>query len=231
MMKESDNVAKNMLPSRPNTNSGVPASGDFFTIPACDILCPVRSRFDTGGNLATAANALSALRIAAAPAVFFLIIRSGDGSSAAAVLVFMAAAFTDFLDGQMARRTASVSSMGRVLDPLADRIFIGSVVIALAVVGALPALGVALVVVRDIFLVLGYKFMERHGVTVNVSWLGKSYTAVFMAAIIAVMAGAGVAGGNIGLWLFWIAVAGSLVSGIIYVIRGLHLLQAAAAGK
>ncbi|HDZ60046.1 MAG TPA: CDP-alcohol phosphatidyltransferase family protein, partial [Actinobacteria bacterium] len=119
---------------RPNTNSGVPVPRDFFRAPACDILGPVRSSFDTGGNLATAANVLSALRIAAAPVVFLLIIRSGDGSSAAAALVFLTAAFTDFLDGQLARRTATVTSMGRILDPLADRVLIGSVVIALAVV-------------------------------------------------------------------------------------------------
>ncbi|GBE57424.1 CDP-diacylglycerol--glycerol-3-phosphate 3-phosphatidyltransferase [bacterium BMS3Abin01] len=209
----------------------MPVPRDFFRAPACDILGPVRSSFDTGGNLATAANVLSALRIAAAPVVFLLIIRSGDGSSAAAALVFLTAAFTDFLDGQLARRTATVTSMGRILDPLADRVLIGSVVIALAVVGALPALGVALVVARDIILVFGYKFLERNGISVSVFWLGKSYTAVFMAAIMAIMAGVRVAGGNFGLWLFWIAVAGSLASGIIYVIRGLNLLRAAAAGK
>jgi CDP-diacylglycerol--glycerol-3-phosphate 3-phosphatidyltransferase len=155
-----------------------------------------------------------------------MLVRSGDGTSAAATVIFVAAALTDFLDGLMARRTATVTELGRVLDPLADRLLIGATVISLTIVGALPVVGVALVVARDIFLVIGYKLLERRRVVIRVSMIGKSYTALFMVAIVATMAGIELAGINLGLVLFWLSVAGSLLSGAGYVARGLSALQA-----
>ncbi len=141
-------------------------------------------------------------------------------------MVFLLAALTDFLDGQLARRTGSVSEAGKVLDPLADRILIGAAVIALTTRGLLPLAGVVLVVSRDIILLFGYKLLERRGIVIRVSWLGKSYTAILMAAIVAVMAGLAPAGHDIGLWLFWLGVAGSLLSGAVYALEGTSRVRA-----
>ena len=166
--------------------------------------------------LALAANALTFLRILAVPVIVYLVLKSDDGSSTAATLIFLGAALTDFFDGRLARATGTVSEFGRMLDPLADRIFISGTVLALMIAGRLPIIGVALIVGRDIFMILGYKVIGSRGVKLRVSFLGKTYTAILMLAIVLCMA-------DRGPWLilFWIGVAGSLLTGAYYTLRGL----------
>lgn len=178
------------------------------------------------GKLATAANVLSFSRVVAVPVIIWLILSSDDGTSMAATAVFAAAALTDFLDGLLARSTATITEVGKVLDPIADRILISGTILALTISGVLPIIGVVLVVARDIFLVFGYKAIERRGVILRVSLLGKTYTALFMVAIVLSMGGVTAAGHDIGLWFFWASVAGSMVSGISYTARGIVLLRA-----
>ena len=169
--------------------------------------------------MATLANLLTLLRILAVPAIVILVLHSGDGSSTAATIVFAAAAFTDFLDGRIARSTGTVTEFGRIFDPLADRIFISCTIAALTIAGVLPIIGVALVAGRDIFMILGYKFLSSRGLKLRVTFLGKTYTAIFMLAIVLAMLGRGP-------WefLFWVAVAGSLFTGLLYTLKGLTRL-------
>jgi CDP-diacylglycerol--glycerol-3-phosphate 3-phosphatidyltransferase len=155
--------------------------------------------------------------------IFFLLIGSGNGTSTAATVLFFGAALTDFIDGLLARGTGTVTELGRMLDPLADRIFISSTILALAITGLLPPVGVALVVARDIFMILGYKMLMTRGVKLRVSLLGKSYTALIMMAILLAMAGIKLGSVEIGWWLFWVGVAGSLLSGAFYLSKGLTL--------
>ena len=165
------------------------------------------------------ANLITLLRILAVPAIVVLVLRAEDGSSTAATIIFAAAAFTDFLDGRVARSTGTVTEFGRILDPLADRIFISGTIAALTIAGKLPITGVALIVGRDIFMILGYKFLESRGTKLRVSFLGKTYTAVLMLAIVLAMMGRGP-------WefLFWAGVAGSLLTGLLYTLKGLTRL-------
>lgn len=183
------------------------------------------------GTIVTPANILSLSRIVAVPFIFYLLVTSADGTSVAATVIFIAAAITDFLDGLFARSTGSVSELGKVLDPAADRILISGTIIALMIAGSLPIIGVALVVARDIFMIIGYKLVERRGVTMRVSYLGKTYTAIFMLALVLVMAGVSPGGRDIGLWLFWASVAGSILSAIGYTARSLMVIRASAAGS
>jgi len=171
-------------------------------------------------SLFTAANALTLLRLLALPLIMIMVLRSPDGASNVAAAVFLAAALTDFLDGQLARRTGTVSEVGKLFDPLTDRIFISGTIIALVLAGRLPLAGVAIVVARDVFLILGYKLLRNRGVILRVSLLGKSYTALFMLAIVLSLA-------DLGPWrlLFWTGVAGSLASGAVYVVQGISTLR------
>jgi len=151
--------------------------------------------------------------------IVFLVLRGDDGSNVAASLVFAAAAITDFLDGYLARATDTVTEFGRVFDPFVDRIFICATVAALTLAGRLPWQGVALLVGRDIFMILGYKILGMQDIKLRVTFLGKAYTAVLMAAILFCLA-------DIGPWLymFWIGVAGSLITGAMYAAKGLARL-------
>ena len=177
------------------------------------------------GRFATPANFLSLSRIVAVPFIFYLLASSDDGTSMAATVIFLTAALTDFLDGLFARSTGSVSELGKVLDPAADRVLISGTIVALTIVGSLPVIGVALVVARDIFLIFGYKAVERRGVVIRVSFLGKTYTALFMVAIVLIMAGFMPGGYSIGLWLFWMSVAGSIITGISYTARCIVIMR------
>jgi len=165
------------------------------------------------------------IRVLVLPVIVFLVLGSKDGSSTAATVVFLLAAATDCLDGQLARRTGAVTDLGKKLDPLADRIFISGTIAALTIAGVLPWLGVSLVIVRDIFMIFGYKVLAGRGVTLRVSFLGKAYTALLMIAIVLAMAGIEVGGIRIGLWMFWAGVAGSLVTGAVYTIKGISQLE------
>lgn len=167
------------------------------------------------------------LRIVAVPFIVILVLRSADGSSSAATVIFIAAALTDFFDGHIARLTGTVTDAGRMLDPLADRLFISGTIIALAIAEVLPRDGVILVAVRDIFMIFGYKVLRSRGGAPRVSLLGKSYTALFMLAIVISMAGIEPGGLRLGWWLFWVGVAGSMITGAAYSLQGLKLIRRA----
>ena len=108
-----------------------------------------RGRAPIRGGYGLFLNALSTLRLAFIP-VFALSIWQGHMLSAAIILVL--ASVTDFLDGVIARAFNQRSRLGRLLDPAADRLYIATALIMLAVVGALPWLVVVLLLARDVIL-------------------------------------------------------------------------------
>src|ERR687885_2557389 len=83
----------------------------------------------------TVPNALSLLRLFMVPIVVVLLLGGADGLAAA---LFVLAALTDFLDGRLARRVGP-TRLGRILDPVADRLMLSSVAVLLALRGLLPA--------------------------------------------------------------------------------------------
>lgn len=124
----------------------------------------------------TLPNFLTLLRIIAIP--IFLIFLA-DGNYAAAFMLFLAAGVTDTIDGTIARLTDSRSSLGAVLDPMADKLLLLSSFIVLGFNDLLPTWLVILVVLRDVIVVLGYGavFMVDHvWMDVAPSRLGKFST-------------------------------------------------------
>ena len=123
----------------------------------------------------TVPNALSAIRLATVPVFLYLFI---SGREEAAVIVYGAGAWTDFFDGYIARRLGQESELGRLLDPLADRIFIVALALALVAVGALPWWLTAAIVARDVVLLILWPLFERRGVgRIRVNFVGKTATA------------------------------------------------------
>ncbi|HEX4637118.1 MAG TPA: CDP-alcohol phosphatidyltransferase family protein [Rhizomicrobium sp.] len=102
-------------------------------------------------------NILSALRLLAAPFAAYLII---VGHDMAALLVFAAAGLSDGLDGFIARRWGFTSDFGAWLDPLADKLLMLFSLSALFIVGATPLWLVALVVARDLVIVMGWLLVK-----------------------------------------------------------------------
>lgn len=100
-----------------------------------------------------------------------------SGRDIAATAVFAISASTDFLDGQIARRTNSVSRVGQLLDPMVDRLLMICAVIGLLVNGRLPLWIFVIVVARDCFLLGGGTYlMSRYGIRIPVIYAGKFAT-------------------------------------------------------
>jgi cardiolipin synthase (CMP-forming) len=119
-------------------------------------------------------NALSALRLALVPVFFWLILRHRDGWALAVLAV---SGFTDYLDGNLARRWGQVSRLGQLLDPVADRLYILATLLGLAWRDVVPWWLVALVVGRDVLLSVTIPVLARSGYgPLPVHFLGKAAT-------------------------------------------------------
>jgi CDP-diacylglycerol--glycerol-3-phosphate 3-phosphatidyltransferase len=106
-----------------------------------------------------------------------------------ALIIFLAAAATDLLDGYLARRWSQVTTVGTLLDPIADKLLISSALIALVEIHRVPAWMVILIVGRE-FAVSGLRgIAAAEGYTIHASELGKTKMALQVLAITLVMVG------------------------------------------
>lgn len=133
-------------------------------------------------RIATVPNLLSAIRIAIIPVFVGLILH--HGTEAAGLLLLGATMATDWVDGYIARRTGQVSNVGKILDPLADRLAIAAGLIALVSRGVFPLWAALLILVRDaIVLVAGVIVALRWRARIDVRWIGKAATFGLMLAV------------------------------------------------
>jgi len=128
-------------------------------------------------------NALTIARFAAIPIFAWLYLDAGDGPAWGAGIFFAAAAFTDQLDGFLARRWQVESSFGKVADPLADRLMIGTAVVLMWATGRIPLVAAVIILGRDLLLIVGYKLLAPSGYQLEVTFLGKLATWVLYAAL------------------------------------------------
>ena len=191
----------------------------------------------------TTANKITVIRILMIPVFVTLAIYYGesiqegkpqDWMRFTAVAVFLLAAVSDGLDGYVARRYNQRSSLGMILDPIADKGLLLSGIITLSIsnwsqvdpnYGRFPAWFPVLVITRDVVIVVGSAVLHilNGKVRVRPSWTGKVATVLQMAAIAWVML-------QIHLMpLLWVVIAAglfTLVSGMIYVRDGVRQLSA-----
>ena len=122
----------------------------------------------------TAANVITFIRLIMVPvSLGFLLC----GNDIVATVLFALTAATDFLDGQVARRTNTVSKLGQLLDPAVDRLLMICAVVGLLAVGRLPVWIVVVVLARDALLLIGGAWLLReHGIRVPVIYAGKVAT-------------------------------------------------------
>lgn len=118
------------------------------------------------GKIVNIPNALSLLRVALLPFVLWTL---WEEWAVACLLLMLAAAATDWLDGYFARQMGQVSDLGKVLDPLADKVCIGSMCVALSLWRSFPWWATALIVGRDLLILAGGLFLMRKIRTVPVS--------------------------------------------------------------
>lgn len=136
-----------------------------------------------GSNrIVTVPNLLSLARIALVPVFVWLII--DRDTTSAGLILFGVVVATDWVDGAVARATGQVSELGKVLDPVADRLSIGAGLVALVIRDAFPLWAALLILVRDgLILVAGLVLLAARRVRIEVRYLGKVATFGLVVAI------------------------------------------------
>lgn len=133
------------------------------------------------------------------------------------LILFMLASFTDFLDGNIARKRNLVTTFGKFADPLADKMLVFTAMIILLEQGVIPDFVVILILMRE-FIVTGVRLVAvEHGTVIAASKLGKLKTATTMLALIVLFL---FQSSNIvlviGLVFIYIALALTIISGVEY---------------
>jgi CDP-diacylglycerol--glycerol-3-phosphate 3-phosphatidyltransferase/cardiolipin synthase len=174
----------------------------------------------------TVANTLTVLRIVAVPFFLWALLAAGDdrvGLRLVATALFVAAALTDRLDGWLARRNGQVTDLGKLLDPIADKLLMGAALVGLSILGDLWWWVTALILVREIGITVMRLFLLRY-LVLPASRGGKVKTALQSVAI--------------GLYLLplahlpgWVSVVAAVLMAaavVVTVVTGVDYLRAAA---
>lgn len=172
-------------------------------------------------------NKLTMLRVIMIP-VFLVVLLSGlvaePLSRYIAVLIFIAASFTDYLDGHIARKYNLVTNFGKFMDPLADKLLVAAALISMVELGDIAAWIVIVIISRE-FIITGFRLIAvENGVVIAASMWGKSKTVSQMIMIIVVLSGIG-AGNIVGTVLIYIAAALTVISGVDYIIKNKNVLK------
>ena len=172
-------------------------------------------------RIVTVPNAITLVRLACIPLFLWVLFGAGRQTAAAVLLAVLGA--TDWVDGFVARRFHQVSTFGKVLDPVADRVLVVTAVVAITIHGAVPVWFGAATLAREVIVSGAVLLLASLGAQrIDVLWLGKAGTFALMFSYPAFLLGDGTAAwqdpirviawvtGLIGLTLAWIA-AGSYV--------------------
>jgi cardiolipin synthase (CMP-forming) len=141
----------------------------------------------------TLPNLLSVARVLLIP-VFVLLLAEEDLRLWGFVLLGFVQA-TDWVDGYVARRTGTVTTLGKVLDPVADRLVVAAALITFVVIGIFPLWAALIVLVRDGIMTLAVAYLSILRIRMEVRWIGKAATFSLMWGIPLI------AWGNAGLYL------------------------------
>ena len=182
-------------------------------------------------NIWNLPNALTILRLCLVPVygvVFFL------GHKSPALILFLTASLTDMLDGIIARRCNLITDFGKLMDPLADKIMILAAMISMtignppAISPVIPWPAVAVVLVKEIVMVLGGLALYKHGIVTFSSLIGKAAHTLFIAGLIASYFHDELAAALPDLFLtpdlllIWVAVVLTLCAMVYYIMLGLR---------
>lgn len=139
----------------------------------------------------TLPNLVGYLRLAGLPVFLYLAFDSGEGRDTAAAIVFALISGGDYVDGFLARVTGQYSRLGAIMDPLIDRLTILAGAIVCWHFELLPRWALALLVVRELAMLLLAQYGLRHGVRLAVNWPGRISVFPIMGGIFLALLSAG----------------------------------------
>ncbi len=191
---------------------------------------PNIAKFRAKDDIFTPSNLISVMRVMfVLPAIFCIVAHLYFLVAA----IFLAAVMTDLLDGLIARKTNSVTEIGKIIDPLADKIFIGFVVITMAAYSLIPIWFIAIILGRDLVILAGgWWARKKLGVVLPSNYPGKIAVITISLTLFFIIIRAGISGNTsvllqVIVYLEWTSVALMGVSLWVYGRRLAGLLAVA----
>jgi cardiolipin synthase (CMP-forming) len=184
---------------------------------------PPETLRDQPWNVATIPNAIGFVRLALIPVFLVLALTSENGTDWLPALIFAVISWSDYFDGIAARLTGQYSRFGALLDPFVDRLLVVSGLVVCWYFELLPRWAIALVVFRELFVLVVGLLAQRRGMELRINWPGRLAVWPTMSAIFFALVGLATLAEvllYIGLLLAWYAV-------VLYVRDGLAQLRAA----
>lgn len=129
-------------------------------------------------------NALTILRILLVPFFAWQYLR---GNQVAALVIFLIVQLTDLLDGMIARKYHLITSFGKLMDPLADKLMLISVLICFTITGKLPLWVLLVIAAKELLLIIGGAYALKKHLVVQSQFLGKLATVLFAGMVVAVL--------------------------------------------
>jgi CDP-diacylglycerol--glycerol-3-phosphate 3-phosphatidyltransferase len=183
------------------------------------------------GSRVTLPNVITVARIAVCPVIFFLALAPGIGARVWAFILFVAAGLSDIWDGWLARRYDLITDMGKLLDPVADKLLLVATFVPFYVisqrgsepdlipwVGAMPLWVLVVIFGRELFITLFRGYAARRGVVIPAGKSGKRKTlfqALFVGSLLLwypLRATADARGWDGAAWTFWSEFHGAWVA-------------------
>jgi CDP-diacylglycerol--glycerol-3-phosphate 3-phosphatidyltransferase len=133
-------------------------------------------------------NVLTVLRIMLVPVVVVALLGNTPSGDVLAAVVFALASLTDFVDGRLARARGSITTFGKLMDPLADKLLIIAALLSLVSLGRLEAWVAMVIITRELAVTMLRLGATQAGVVIGASIFGKVKTCMQIAAILALIA-------------------------------------------
>lgn len=204
---------------------------------------PVGTSNNPSNKVLTVANVITACRLALT--IAFLVLFVQGTNRVLALTFYVVAAVTDFLDGQIARRTQTVSWVGKIMDPIMDRVLLFTGVLAIVLTGELPVWVAIVVIGRDIYLGIGALILQRYRRRpVDVIYIGKIATALLMFGFcdlllgvpyidglglvdVSWLPGLNSEGAALGIFFVYVGIIFSITTAVVYTREGIEIRREA----
>jgi cardiolipin synthase len=184
---------------------------------------PQATHPDQDWNPWTIPNAIGFARLAGIPVFLVVGLSSVNGRDALAALLFAVIGWADYLDGFAARLTGQYSRLGALLDPIVDRLLVISGMVVAWNFTLLPRWAIAIVIGREVFMLVLSRFALSRGVELKINWPGRLGVAPTMGAPFFAMAGVH----WLALIMLYCGMALALTATVLYVRRGLEETRSA----
>lgn len=169
------------------------------------------------------ANKVTMVRLVMIPIFVGAFYHYGTSYNIAAIL-FMIASLTDAVDGHLARSRNLITNFGKFVDPLVDKVLTMAAFIVLVEAGLIPAWAVIIIIAREL-IITGFRTLAADmGITIAASMWGKAKTTSQMISLVLLLLN-NQALNKFGIYVFYIAVILTLISGIDYIVKNKKVLD------